>query len=234
MQKFSIIIPIFNEEDSISILLNELYSEFKNRNIEILIIDDGSTDNFKDKLMSTPKNLKIISHNQNLGKCRAMLTGIKKAKGKLIGVIDGDGQNPPRELKKLLNFWENISQKNKQFFLVCGNRKIRQDTLIKKISSKIANYIRRMILRDECNDTACALKVFRKIDYLNIPYFKNMHRFLPSLFKTRGGKIFNIQVNDRLRFGGLSKYNFNNRFWVGIRDLIKVWYLINFSKRRKK
>tara|TARA_B100000886_G_scaffold330722_2_gene281447 strand:+ start:817 stop:1521 length:705 start_codon:yes stop_codon:yes gene_type:complete len=234
MKKFSIIIPIFNEEDSILKLLRELYREFKEKNIEILVVDDGSTDNFKNRIELFQERIRIISHKKNLGKCRAMLTGVENADSKLIGIIDGDGQNPPKDLKKLFNFWGSIDSKDKDFFLVCGNRKIRQDTLIKKVSSKYANYVRKMILKDECDDTACALKIFRKTDYLNLPYFKNMHRFLPSLFKMKGGKIFNIKVNDRQRFGGRSKYNFNNRFWVGIRDLLKVWYLVNCSKRRKR
>ena len=85
-------------------------------------------------------------------------------------------------------------------------------------------------MNDDCNDTACAFKMFRKQDYLQINYFKNMHRFLPALFKMHGGQIQNVMVDDRKRFGGKSKFNFNNRFWVGIIDLIKVWILIN--KRR--
>ena len=141
-----------------------------------------------------------------------MSTGVQKASNNLVCIIDGDGQNPPYEIKNLVDKWKKIPENKKYFAIVCGNRKNRVDTLIKKISSKVANKIRKLILNDDCNDTACALKVFRKTDYLKIRYFKNMHRFLPALFKMNGGEIFNIKVNDRRRFGGESKFNFNNRF----------------------
>ena len=161
-----------------------------------------------------------------------MSTGVQKASNNLVCIIDGDGQNPPYEIKNLVDKWKKIPENKKYFAIVCGNRKNRVDTPIKKISSKVANKIRKLILNDDCNDTACALKVFRKTDYLKIKYFKNMHRFLPALFKMNGGEIFNIPVNDRKRFGGKSKFNFNNRFWVGIIDLIKVRILI--KKRSNK
>ena len=177
------------------------------------------------------KKVKVYKHKYNLGKCKAMNTGVQKAKNNLVCIIDGDGQNPPYEIKKLVNKWGEIPENKKQFAIVCGNRKNRADTIIKKISSKVANKIRRFILNDDCNDTACALKVFRKVDYLKIKYFKNMHRFLPALFKMNDGEIFNITINDRERFGGKSKFNFNNRFWIGIIDLIKVWILI---KKKEK
>ena len=104
--------------------------------------------------------------------------------------------------------------------------------IFKKFSSKVANIVRKFILNDDCDDTACALKVFNKKDYLKIDYFKNMHRFLPALFKMKKGRIFNVLVDDRQRFAGISKFNFNNRFWIGMIDLFKVWLLIN--KKEKK
>ena len=162
----------------------------------------------------------------------AMLTGVKAARNKIICVIDGDGQNPPYEIRRMIDYWHQVPKDFKDFVLICGNRKNRQDTILKRISSKVANAIRKFILNDDCNDTACALKVFNKKDYLKINYFKNMHRFLPALFKMHKGRIFNVLVDDRQRFAGVSKFNFNNRFWIGIADLFKVWLLIN--KRRKK
>ena len=161
-----------------------------------------------------------------------MLTGVKNAKKNNICIIDGDGQNPPYEAKKLMNFWMNINKQEKRFALVCGNRIKRQDSMSKKISSRVANKIRKIMLDDDCNDTACALKVFSKEDYLKLKYFKNMHRFLPALFKMEKGRIFNVLVDDRQRFAGVSKFNFNNRFWIGIIDLFKVWLLINKKERK--
>jgi len=232
MKNFSIIIPIYNESESIFKLIKEIDKEFSENNPEIIIINDGSTDDFNKKtLQLKKKNLLIFSHNENLGKCRAMLTGVSKATNDLICIIDGDGQNPPYEIKKLIKFCNTLSIKNRNKFLICGNRRNRQDTLIKRISSKVANTVRKFVLDDDCNDTACALKVFLRSDYLKITYFKNMHRFLPALFKMNHCKIFNVPIDDRPRNAGISKYSFNNRFWIGIIDLIKVWILINKEKK---
>jgi len=231
MNNFSIIIPIFNESECVFMLVDEIQKEFGLQKPEIVIVDDGSNDDFrkKENLLSQ-KKINVFYHSQNLGKSKAMETGIRKSKNDLICVMDGDGQNPPYEIKKFIDMWKKLSKKNKIFGLICGNRIHRKDTLLKKFSSLIANKLRKLLLNDDCDDTACAFKLFRRQDYLKIKYFKNMHRFLPALFKMHGGKIFNIMVNDRKRFGGKSKFNFNNRFWIGIIDLAKVWILIH--KRR--
>ncbi|MEC8265835.1 MAG: glycosyltransferase family 2 protein [Pseudomonadota bacterium] len=230
MNNFTIIIPIYNESDSIFTLIDEIKREFRGKLPEIIIVNDGSTDNFINEKKKIARSVNIVSHKNNLGKCMAMLTGVKAAKNNIVCVIDGDGQNPPYEIKRMVDYWNQVSKDWKNFVLICGNRKKRQDTAFKRISSKVANATRRFILNDDCDDTACALKVFNKKDYLKIDYFKNMHRFLPALFKMKKGRIFNVLVDDRQRFAGVSKFNFNNRFWVGIIDLFKVWLLIN--KRR--
>ena len=231
MNNFSIIIPIFNESECVFMLVDEIQKEFGLQKPEIVIVDDGSNDDFrkKENLLSQ-KKINVFYHSQNLGKSKAMETGIRKSKNDLICVMDGDGQNPPYEIKKFIDMWKKLSKTDKIYGLICGNRIHRKDTLLKKFSSLIANKLRKLLLNDDCDDTACAFKLFRRQDYLKIKYFKNMHRFLPALFKMHGGKIFNIMVNDRKRFGGKSKFNFNNRFWIGIIDLAKVWILIH--KRR--
>lgn len=232
MKKFTIIIPIFNESESIFKLIKEIKLEFKNRMPEIIIVDDGSTDDFsKRKNEIVQKNIRILKHSSNFGKCKAMLTGILEASNELICIIDGDGQNPPYEIKNLISFWKKLDKSKKQKFLICGNRKKRKDKFSKRISSKIANGIRKFILNDDCNDTACALKVFMRSEFLKINYFKNMHRFLPALFKINNCEIFNVLVDDRPRTSGVSKYSFHNRFWIGIIDLINVWI---FLKKEKK
>ncbi len=228
-QKFTIIIPIYNENESIFKLIKEINVKLRNENPEIIIIDDGSTDNFFKNFsaFNWPKNISVQRHKKNSGKCYAMLTGIKRAKNEIIVCIDGDGQNPPSEIKKLMNAWYSFKNSSKTFLLVCGERIKRKDNFLKKVSSKLANKFRKYLLNDQCNDTACALKVFNKSDYLSIEYFKNMHRYLPALFIMQKGKIINVPVKDRPRESGKSKFNFHNRFWIGIIDLIKVWILIN-------
>jgi len=232
MKSFSIIIPIYNESGAIFYLINEIHKEFKENIPEIIIVDDGSKDDFYEKRHKLEKlNVKIIRHKSNLGKCKAMLTGISNAKNNLICVMDGDGQNPPYEIRNLINYWFKLPEKEQKKALVCGNRKKRMDTTIKRFSSKVANTVRKFFLNDDCDDTACALKIFNRSDYLKIKYFRNMHRFLPALFKMNNCKIFNVQVDDRLRYSGVSKYSFNNRFWVGIMDLVKVWILIKKGEK---
>lgn len=230
--KFTIIIPIFNEVEAIFPLIDEIMAEFIIEKPEIIIVNDGSTDEFNNIFKKNVflKNIKVINHKKNLGKCMAMLTGVKHAKNHIIAIMDGDGQNPPSEVRKLLKYWNEKNKYSKDSLLICGHRIDRKDNIVKRLSSKVANKVRRFVLNDDCFDTACALKVFKKKNYLEIPYIKNMHRFLPALFKIKKSKIINIAVIDRPRVVGKSKYNFNNRFWVGINDLIKVRSLINKEK----
>ena len=234
-KKISIIIPIYNECDSIFKLIDEIYRVLSKKDFEILVVNDGSNDSFLKTFKPVKKGKKLlrcISHKKNIGKSAAMLTGVKNADNDLVCILDGDGQNPPSEILKMLKIW--YKQNKKEFLIICGNRIKRQDTLIKRFSSKTANLIREKILKDGCKDSACALKIFRKKDYLRIPYFKNVHRFLPAIFKAFNGNIINIPVIDRKREYGISKFNFHNRFWIGITDLIKVWYLINIKKEKFK
>ena len=227
-KKFTIIIPIYNEIDAIFPLLDELIEEFKIEKPEIIIVDDGSTDNFlkKFKKIKKIKNIIVKKHSENHGKCVAMMTGAKSAKNELLVFMDGDGQNPPSEVRKLVNKWLELKKKDGRSYLICGNRIKRKDNFVKRVSSKFANSLRKQILNDNCNDTACALKALEKKDYINLEYFRNMHRFLPALFILRDIEVINIPVVDRPRILGKSKFNFHNRFWVGMIDLIKVWNLI--------
>ena len=234
-KKFTIIIPIYNEIDAIFPLLDELIEEFKSEKPEIIVVDDGSTDNFlkKFKKVKKIKNIILKKHTENLGKCAAMMTGAKSAKNELLVFMDGDGQNPPSEVRKLVNKWLELKKEDRRSLLICGNRIKRKDNFVKRVSSKFANSLRKQILNDNCNDTACALKALEKKDYINLEYFRNMHRFLPALFILRDIKVINIPVVDRPRILGKSKFNFHNRFWVGMIDLIKVWNLIRKGRELK-
>jgi len=173
------------------------------------------------KELKLKTKLSLFSHDSNLGQSRALLTGIKNSKYNDIITIDGDGQNDPSDINKLLA----IYIKN-DFCLVSGIRESRKDSFLKIISSIIANKIRSFILNDGCKDSACGLKIFKKNIFLSFPYFDGIHRFLPSLFIGFGYTVKYIPVLHRSRLCGFSKYGTLDRLFKGIRDIIKVKKII--------
>ena len=221
---FSIIIPLFNEEKNISNLLFEISQNLnKYDRYEIVLVDDSSTDDTYKKISQLhQKNIKVISNKKNSGQSFSIIQGIKKSTYNTIITMDGDGQNDPKDIPTLLDLF----LKNEEVKLVGGIRFKRKDNIIKIISSKIANYVRLRILDDDCKDTGCSLKVFEKKIILKFPYFDGMHRFLPALFKGFGYKTKFLNVNHRKRNYGVSKYGTVNRFFKGIRDIIKVRNII--------
>ena len=221
---FSIIIPIFNESESIGFLLNEInISLEKYVDYEIILIDDASTDKSSEIINNIRNNkLILIKNSKNLGQSYSLHKGIINASNDTIVTLDGDGQNDPFDIPKLLNLY--FSEKN--FELVGGIRIKRQDSIVKIITSKIANKVRAFILKDNCVDTGCSLKVFNKKIFLSFPYFNGIHRFLPALFNGYGYNTFFIEVNHRKRKFGNSKYGTTNRLFRGIRDIIKVKKII--------
>ena len=136
MNNFTIIIPIYNESDSIFVLVKEIKKEFRGKLPEIIIIDDGSTDSFVSEKKKLTSNIKIISHKNNLGKCMAMMTGVNAANNNVICIIDGDGQNPPYEIKKMIDYWYQVAKNWKSFVLICGNRKKKERYIFKEIQLK--------------------------------------------------------------------------------------------------
>lgn len=225
MNNFSIIIPAFNEGKNLVHLIEEIYSSLCNfNNFEIIIVNDGSTDNTLEaiKSISNEYSLKLINNKVNKGQSFALNQGIIASKFQTIVTLDGDGQNDPKDIPLLLNSYFD----DKDIYLVGGIRAKRKDSLIKIISSKIANKIRSFILKDNCNDTGCSLKVFDKKTFLNFPFFDGIHRFLPALFSGVKKKTFFINVNHRPRVYGYSKYGTYGRLVKGIKDLIKVAKII--------
>ena len=226
---FSIVIPIYNEEENINILYNEIKKELSNfTEYEIIFINDGSTDGSKNILKSLEKykDTKIVQHQLNLGQSQSLLSGISSSKYETIVTLDGDGQNDPKDIIKLIKLF--FSDKNLE--LVGGLRLRRKDTLVKKISSKIANKVRSFILKDDCIDTGCSLKVFDKNIFIDLPFFDGIHRFLPALFKGFGKKTFFIPVDHRPRLHGTSNYGTIKRFYKGIIDIIRVMLIIKNKK----
>tara|TARA_B100001057_G_scaffold498478_1_gene605584 strand:+ start:1355 stop:2041 length:687 start_codon:yes stop_codon:yes gene_type:complete len=220
MLEFSIVVPVYNEAKNIIELINEIYEQdFNKYNFEVIFIDDKSQDNTADLLRAVnKKNFKFIINNKNHGQSYSILKGIQLAKYITIVTLDGDGQNDPSDIAKLLYYF--FERNDVQ--LVGGIRKKRKDNLIKVISSKIANYIRSRLLNDNCSDTGCSLKIFNKEIFLKFPFFNGIHRFLPAMFSGYGYKTAFLNVNHRERKFGLSNYGTIDRLFKGIMDIIKV------------
>lgn len=229
--KFSVVIPAHNEAGNIQGLLLEIGRLIKNKvDWEVLVVDDASDDDtlkvLKEMRIQAPW-LRVILHGKRAGQSLALLSGIRYAKGEIIITMDGDGQNDPADMFRLLDVYE---KNESSFCLVVGKRSKRKDTWIKRISSRIANKIRSTLLRDNTPDTGCGLKVFKRSDFLALPWFDHMHRFLPALFKAMGGQVISVEVSHRARKKGLSHYGTLDRLWAGIWDLIGVYWLLRRIK----
>jgi len=228
----SVVIPVFNEAQSISNLIAEIVDALNKIDYEIVVVDDYSTDETVDvlnKMQLNNKRLRIIRHKKNYGQSFAVRSGVKCAKSTWIATLDGDGQNDPSDIPRLFDALIEKSGKNKNI-LIAGYRFKRKDTWLKRISSKYANKVRSNLLKDKVPDTGCGLKLFSKEYFLDLPSFNHMHRYIPALYISRGGVVFSLEVNHRHREKGYSKYGFNNRFWVGITDLFGVMWLQKRSK----
>ena len=229
---FTLVIPVFNEQDNLVSLIKEIKTALANYiNFELIFVNDFSSDNTLKILEKEKKNFnfKIINNQLNLGQSYSILSGIKQSKYNIIVTLDGDGQNNPYDIPKLLEFYN----KSNDIYLVGGIRSKRKDNLIKIISSRIANYVRSKFLEDGCTDTGCSLKVFDKNIFLQFEYFNGIHRFIPALFNGFGYKTFFLSVDHRKRNYGKSKYGTFLRLFNGLRDMIKVKNMINKNKKIK-
>ena len=226
---FSIIVPIYNEEENLRELVKEIYTSlWEYKDFELLIVNDCSNDNTEEVLSNLKINykLKILTNSKNKGQSFSIHHGIANSKFETIITIDGDGQNNPNDIPKLIKIY--FSDQN--LHLVGGIRSKRKDSIVKILSSKIANYVRSKILKDNCRDTGCSLKIFNKKLFLQFPYFDGMHRFLPALFKGFGYETKFVNVDHRSRIKGISKYGTIDRLFKGIADMIKVRKIIMSNK----
>jgi len=233
----SVVVPVYNERDNVAPLVNEIVAALrgnallKGGGFEIVYVDDHSTDDSLQVLQSlkaTTPELRVLHHVKNSGQSTAIRTGIKAARGEWIATLDGDGQNDPADIPKLLAARDADTTGTRMF---AGWRVNRQDSGSKRWASKWANAIRSRLLQDDTPDTGCGLKLFERAAFLDLPYFDHMHRFLPALMQRAGWKTVSVPVNHRPRGSGVSKYNNLNRALVGIRDLRGVAWLIARSKR---
>lgn len=229
--KISVVVPVHNEAENITPLIQEINSALSEKHeYEIIFVDDGSSDQTPSRLQHLLKDfpqLHPIYHLQCCGQSTALLTGIRNAVNPVIVTLDGDGQNDPSDINKLLQIYESTKTKH---LMIIGHRRLRQDSGWRKLSSGIANNIRRRLLRDETPDTGCGLKVFSRELFLNLPYFDHMHRFLPALVKRTGGEIISVEVNHRPRENGHSHYGTIDRLAVGIVDLLGAMWLMRRAK----
>ncbi len=227
----SIVVPMYNESDNVKKLINEIAQSVpENVDYEIIVVDDGSKDDTVGQLRAQQKEIKtlrILEHTHNAGQSAALISGVKHAHHAVIVTLDGDGQNDPNDITELCKLYLANQEKNtNKPLVVLGNRRKRYDTPFRRLSSRIANIVRRYFLKDNCIDTGCSLKLFPKDLFLSLPYFNHMHRFLPALFIRANATIMNVPVNHRPRHAGVSKYGLNNRLWCGIVDLMGVSWLM--------
>jgi dolichol-phosphate mannosyltransferase len=226
--RVSVVVPVKNEEENVEPLVREIAAALTGQaEFEIIYINDGSTDRTPQVLQRLKGEfpmLRVIAHRASCGQSQAVATGVKHARFEWIATLDGDGQNDPADIPALLKALADPSQAA-NLELLAGWRNKRQDTYIRKLSSKIANGVRSRFLKDNTPDTGCGLKVFARATFMELPHFDHMHRFLPALVQRNGGVVVSVPVNHRPRERGTSKYGIHNRLWVGIVDLFGVAWL---------
>lgn len=226
--EISIVITVYNEEDNVEPLIAEIAEVLADKiNYQLLVVDDGSSDQTLAKLTALHARypqLTVVQQAKNSGKSIALINGIKAAKADTIVTMDGDGQDDPRGILSFVQYFQ--AHSSAPALLISGVRINRQDDFIKKISSRIANKFRNALLKDDCEDTGCGLKILSRELFLQLPHFNHCHRFLPALFKRQGIQTLYLPVNHRARWFGQSKSGVFNRLWVGIVDVLGVWWLL--------
>jgi len=232
MPDLSVVVPVHNERGNIVPLLSEIAAALRgNADFEIVYVDDASKDDSLAVLTAAKQQfpeLRVLRHLSQSGQSTALRTGIKAARGAWIATLDGDGQNDPADIPKLIAMHTEAPATIKLF---AGWRVDRKDSGSKRWASRWANAIRSRLLHDETPDTGCGIKLFERAAFLDLPYFDHMHRYLPALFQRAGWQVRSVPVNHRPRGSGVSNYNNLNRALVGIADLRGVAWLIRRSKR---
>ena len=224
----SVIIPARDEAENLPFLLDELAASLSGIDHEVLVVDDGSVDDTWPLLVARAakdRRLRPLRHLQAAGQSTSVWQAANLARGAWLATLDGDGQNDPADLPRLFT-----RARQENLPLVAGHRTRRQDDGLKRLSSRIANGFRSLLLGDGTPDTGCGLKVIERNAFLSLPYFDHMHRFLPALIQAQGGRCESVPVSHRPRRAGRSHYGVNNRLWVGLVDIVGVMWLRRRSR----
>jgi dolichol-phosphate mannosyltransferase len=231
MPELSVVVPVFNERDNIPPLLAEIATALRGKvDFEIVYVDDDSSDDSRAVLAAQKASypeLRVLHHVSRSGQSTAVWNGVRAARGAWIATLDGDGQNDPADISKLLAARASAVPEIKLF---AGWRTTRRDSFNKRISSRIANAVRSRMLKDATPDTGCGLKLFERETFLRLPYFDHMHRYLPALVRRAGYASQSVPVSHRPRTAGTSKYGMLDRLWVGLADLRGVAWLMRRAK----
>lgn len=216
----SVVIPLYNEEENVRLLQTELAVGLAGLNYELIFVDDGSTDGTVSAIVQGPQ-VRVLQFERNAGQSAAMYAGLHAARGATAVLIDGDLQNDPADIPKLLREIDNGAD------LVCGYRAVRKDTTVKRLTSRVANFVRSRFTKDGVRDTGCTLKAMRRECVHALVPFKGMHRFIPALVKGAGYKLVEVPVNHRPRQFGVSKYGLGNRAVRATVDMFGVRWLLS-------
>lgn len=223
----SVVVPLKDEAENVVPLAREIVGAVGQDGVEFLFVDDGSSDdtlNRLQQLKSEIPHLRIICHSRNAGQSRALRSGVRAARAGIVVTLDGDGQNNPADIPKVLAPFHAASDVSR-IGMVSGIRVKRRDSLAKRLASFLANRFRRWMLHDDATDTGCGLKAFRRDAYLALPYFDHMHRYLAALMLREGYEVRFVEVGHRRRVHGKSKYGVWDRLIVGIQDIFGVIWL---------
>ena len=220
MSDVSVVVPLYNEEQSVAMLQRELADALTGLDYEIIFVDDGSQDETGARIAPNPRT-RVLHFEKNAGQSAAIFAGLRAVRSEVAVLIDGDLQNDPADIARLL------AEISRGADLVCGYRARRKDTLLKRISSRVANFVRSRFTRDGVRDTGCTLKAMRRDCIGALVPFKGMHRFIPALVKGAGYRLVEIPVNHRPRRFGQSKYGLGNRALRATIDMFGVRWLLS-------
>jgi dolichol-phosphate mannosyltransferase len=232
--KISVVVPVCNEAENVGPLAQEIHAALQqHRPFELIFVDDGSSDGTAAAVTAARAagvtEIRLLQHSARCGQSAAIHTGVRAARAGWVATLDGDGQNDPADLPKLLAV---CGEDPQGLRMAIGNRIARQDNWLRRLSSRIANGVRSRLLHDGTPDTGCGIKVMHRATFLELPCFNHMHRFLPALLQRAGARVISVPVNHRPRTRGRSKYGLNNRLWVGVIDLLGVRWLIRRNPQR--